>query len=93
MLNTAIDSDDGNVVLRSRAQNALRGWVSFLTQIIEEGKRKGEIRTSVDAEALSIMIISLLEGALMTSKLQKSKRPALIAQQHLNAHLESQVRV
>ena len=92
LLNTAIDSDDGNAVLRRRAQNALHNWVSFLTQIIEAGKDKGEIRASVDAEALSTLIISLIEGAFMTSKLQKSKQPMLIAQQHLNAHLESQVR-
>jgi TetR/AcrR family transcriptional regulator, transcriptional repressor for nem operon len=93
MLNTAIDTDDGNVVLRRRAQNALRGWVSFLTQIIEEGKDKGEIKASVDAGALSTLIISLVEGAFMASKLQKSKGPMLIVQQHLNAHLEIQVRV
>jgi TetR/AcrR family transcriptional regulator, transcriptional repressor for nem operon len=92
LLNTAMDSDDGNPALYRRAQKAFHGWVAFLNQIIEQGQKSGEIDPSADPEALSTLIISLLEGAFFTCRLQKSKVPLKIAQQHLNRHLEEAVR-
>ncbi|WP_263359343.1 TetR/AcrR family transcriptional regulator [Acidicapsa ligni] len=90
--NTATDTDDGNSVLRSMAKEALRDWISALNQIIEEGQSKGEIGADVDPEGLSTLIISLMEGAFITSQLQESGRVLRVAQQHLNAYIESQVR-
>ena len=75
-----------------KAQKAFHGWVAFLSQIIEQGQKSGEISPSVDPEALSTLIISLLEGAFFTSRLQKSKAPLKIAQQHLNRYLEEAAR-
>jgi TetR/AcrR family transcriptional regulator, transcriptional repressor for nem operon len=92
LLNTAMDADDGNPALYRRAQEAFHGWVSFLSQIIEQGRKSGEIGPSVEPEMLSTLIISLLEGAFFTSKLQRSKAPLKIAQQHLNQYLEDAVR-
>jgi len=92
LLNATMDADDGNPALYRSAQKAFHGWVAFLSQIIEQGQKSGEIIPSVDREALSTLIISLLEGAFFTSRLQKSKSPLNIAQQHLNRHLEEAVR-
>src|SRR6516165_11128027 len=38
LLNTAIDSDDGNPRLREKAQRALDSWLESLQSIIEEGQ-------------------------------------------------------
>ncbi len=92
LLNTTMDADDGNLALYQRAQKALAGWIAFLKQIIEKGQGSGEVRRSVDPEALSTLIISLLEGAFVTSRLQKSKAALRIAQQHLDRYLEEVVR-
>ena len=40
LLNTAIDSDDGNLRLRQKAQRALGSWLDRLESIIEEGQRR-----------------------------------------------------
>lgn len=93
MLNTALDSDDGNLTLRRRAESAMRGWIGFLADLIREGQLKKEIRASVDPEGLAALIISLLEGALVSSKLQRSSSAMIFASQHLKAHLESHVRL
>lgn len=93
MLNTALDCDDGNAVLRRRAENAMRGWLEFLAGIVREGQSKKEIRSSVDPEGLAILIISLLEGAWASSRLQRSGSAMILASQHLKAHLENQVRL
>jgi TetR/AcrR family transcriptional repressor of nem operon len=92
LLNAAMDADDGSPALYRRAQKALHGWVALLREIIEQGQKSGEISPSVDPEALSTLIISLLEGAYFTSRLQRSKAPLKIAQQHLNRYLEETVR-
>jgi TetR/AcrR family transcriptional repressor of nem operon len=88
LLNAAMDADDGNPELYRKAQKAFRGWIAFLSQIIEQGQKSEEIDSSVDPETLSILVISLLEGANFASRLQKSKAPLKIAQQHLNRYLD-----
>jgi TetR/AcrR family transcriptional regulator, transcriptional repressor for nem operon len=88
LLNTALDADDGNPALYQRAQRAFDGWIGFLSQIIEQGQKSGEMNPSLDPEALSTLVISLLEGAYFASRLQKSISPLKIAQQHLNRYLD-----
>src|ERR1700678_2955126 len=48
ILNTAVDSDDGNSVLRARVGKALRSWVARLESIVKQAAELGEIRTGVD---------------------------------------------
>lgn len=92
LLNAAMDADDGNPVLYQKARRALNGWITFLREIIERGQASGELNPSVEPEALSTLIISLLEGAFFTSRLQKSKAPLKMAQKHLNRYLDEAVR-
>src|SRR6202161_1625844 len=40
ILNTAIDSDDGNPVLRARVAKALRSWLSRLQAIVEQAQKR-----------------------------------------------------
>jgi TetR/AcrR family transcriptional repressor of nem operon len=93
MLNTVLDADDGNSALRHRAEGAMRDWVGFLADITRAGQAKGEIRSTLNPEELAILIISLLEGAFVSSRLQRSREALVLAQQHLDSYLESQVRV
>ena len=93
LLNTATDSDDGNIVLRTRARKALQDWQSFLGSIIANGIRKGEIRTDVAKAKLANVIIASLEGAIMIGRLEQSVEPLRHAQSHLDNYLESKVRM
>jgi TetR/AcrR family transcriptional regulator, transcriptional repressor for nem operon len=93
LLNTAVDADDGNPVLRERARKALHGWLERLGAIITNGVEKKEIRRRVDAAKLAALIISSLEGALMMSRLEHNREALLTVQAHLVDHLESEVRL
>jgi TetR/AcrR family transcriptional repressor of nem operon len=93
MLNTALDSDDGNATLRRRAERAMRGWVGFLAGLVRSGQAKREIRSSVDPEGLAILIVSLLEGASASARLQRSPLAMTVAIRHLNEYMESHVRI
>ena len=62
LLNTAIEADDGNPILRERARKALGKWRELLTSIISDGTKRKEIRRGIDANKLATVIISALEG-------------------------------
>ena len=93
LLNTAIDSDDGNPQLRAKARQALRSLLDRLHSIAEGGQRRGEVRADVDSEKLATLIASTLEGSIMVSRLQKREEPRDLAVRHLEEYLESKVRV
>jgi TetR/AcrR family transcriptional repressor of nem operon len=92
LLNTAIDSDDGNPRLRAKARQALRSWLDRLQAIAEEGKRRGEVRSDVDSAKLAMLIVSTLEGSFMIRRLQKNDSPLDLACHHLEEYLEANVR-
>src|SRR6202048_1830555 len=75
LLNTAIDSDDGNPQLRAKARRALSRWLDRLQTIAEEGQRRGEVRSDVDSAKLATLIASTLEGSLMVGRLQRKDDP------------------
>jgi TetR/AcrR family transcriptional regulator, transcriptional repressor for nem operon len=93
LLNTAIDADDGNSILRERARKALRGWRARLISIVRAGIKAREIRPKTDARKVSTLIISSLEGALMVCRLERTDDALRAVQAHLDTFLESELRL
>jgi hypothetical protein len=76
ILNTAIDSDDGNPELRALVRRSIRDWKSRLAKIVEDGQRAGEFRAGTEPAEAANTIVALLEGSLMISRIEQ-KRDAL----------------
>jgi TetR/AcrR family transcriptional repressor of nem operon len=89
LLNTAIESDDGNPTLRARARKALASWTNRLSTVVTEGIQNREIQSSVKPAELADTIVATLEGALMISRLRQSPAPLHTARKHLVATLET----
>ena len=92
LLNTAIEADDGNPVLRERALQALGNWQNLLISVINEGIEQREIRSGVEPNRLAMVIISSLEDALMISRLECNRDALVTAQSHLDRYLDNEVR-
>jgi TetR/AcrR family transcriptional regulator, transcriptional repressor for nem operon len=92
ILNTAVDADDGNPLLRERVRKALRSWSHHLQNIVKQAAAQGEIRPEADPKTVATLIIATLEGALMMSRLERSDDPLRRVQEHLNGYLDTQVR-
>ena len=92
LMNTAIEADDGNAALRTRARKALQGWIERLSRIAAAGIRKHEIYSRIEPRQLSEWIIGSLEGALLISRLQKDSEPLDNARRNLHESLERNVR-
>jgi TetR/AcrR family transcriptional regulator, transcriptional repressor for nem operon len=88
LMNTAIDADDGNPVLRAHAREALREWLSYLEGLVQQGIKEGEISSKVSSESIASIIIATLEGSLMMSRLSGNRTAMTHAREHLHKMLD-----
>ncbi len=89
ILNTAIESDDANPILREKAQAAMHGLLRLIGIHVKRGIKSGELRTDVDARAVATSIVGMCEGALMLSKLFDDPAHIRRARAHLFAFIQS----
>lgn len=69
LLNLAIESDDGDPILRERAQSAMHEWQALIVRIVNKGVERGELVESVDGAEVASLLISLMEGSVMMTRL------------------------
>jgi len=93
ILNTAVDADDGNSVLRARVAKALRSLVGRVQALVEQAQENRDARPRVDPKAVATLIVASLEGALMMSRIQRNDEALRHVQSHLNRYLDSEVAV
>ncbi|MGX6443447.1 TetR/AcrR family transcriptional regulator [Neobacillus sp. K501] len=74
LMNAAIEADDANIVIEDSVREGFSGLISLIKAMIEFGKNQKEIDNQVDAEQMSVFILSSMEGALVFSRLYKDKR-------------------
>ena len=88
LMNTAIDADDTNPLLRRLAKDAIREWKARLSSIVEEGIGSGEVRGDVQPTRVANAIVATLEGALMISRLEGTRQAMLDAEETLKGMIE-----
>ncbi|MEM9450437.1 MAG: TetR/AcrR family transcriptional regulator [Cyanobacteria bacterium P01_E01_bin.6] len=88
LMNTAIESDDTHPALRDRVQQAMTRWRGLIARVVSQGIKTGEIRASVNPEAVATILISTLEGALMMTKLYGDRTYLEHAKNHLEEYLD-----
>lgn len=93
VLNTAVEADDAHIPLRDRARHAMDIWRDSIQHIIRKGIERQEIRADVDADAFATVFISLLEGAIMMSKLYQDAIHVRRAADHLTRYIEKELRL
>ncbi len=89
VMNAAVDSDDGNPLIKKRVEKFIRLWKKSLTTIIENGKRSKEIKRDADPESFSALFISIIEGSLVLSKTTGEKKYVDSAVDHIISLVDS----
>ena len=95
VMNTAIDTDDGNPVLRKLVREAMQNWKAGIVATVKTGIERGEIRSSTEPRRIANAVIATLEGALMISRLEGNRnamRDAQAVLQQMLSGLKSQRR-
>jgi TetR/AcrR family transcriptional repressor of nem operon len=90
LLNTAIDSDDGNPALRERAQEALQDWLNRLETLLHQAIALGEFPKTLNPQTTAICLVASLEGGIMMSRLTGERLPLQSVCLFLGDWLESQ---
>ena len=93
LLNTAVDSDNGNPILRDKVRKALRGWQTMIVEILEDGIATGVIRADIDQSAVANYMIGSLEGTMLISRIERNDSVLGQTVERLNLYLDSLLRV
>ena len=67
ILNTAVDADDGNDLLKKEVIKTINGWQRKVASLLSEGIGKGEIK-NIDIDNFSYRMISLIQGSVLLAK-------------------------
>ncbi|GAB1856425.1 TetR/AcrR family transcriptional regulator [Flavobacteriaceae bacterium MHTCC 0001] len=67
ILNTAVDADDGNDLLKEAVIKTIHNWHQRIVIILKEGIKQNELK-DIDVETFSYRIIALVEGSIMLAK-------------------------
>jgi TetR/AcrR family transcriptional repressor of nem operon len=68
ILNTAIEADDTNNLLKDKAANAVLKWKKGIENLIQAGIAAGEFKEGINLPTTALSIIALIEGGVMISK-------------------------
>ena len=73
ILNTAVEADDTNSLLKERAANAIKRWRKSVQDLMQAGVEAGEFKEGLDQSRIALSIIALVEGGIMISKVTNSQ--------------------
>jgi len=68
ILNTAIDADDTNPLLKEKAAKAVLKWKKNVMDLIQGGIQAGEFKPDIDQHQMALSMIALIEGGMMISQ-------------------------
>ncbi|MBO9676294.1 MAG: TetR/AcrR family transcriptional regulator [Sphingobacteriaceae bacterium] len=83
ILNTSTEADDTHPKLKERAQKALGFWKASIINQIKRGIERKEIKEDTDATEISVIMISMIEGAFMQAKVNNHMTELKIAMSFL----------
>ena len=75
MFNMAVEADDNLPVIKRKVSDALIKTQKFLTGLFEEGIKKKEFKTSLNAEAFSFKVLAATEGATVICRSMDTNKP------------------
>lgn len=73
VLNTAVEADDTNNLLKDKAAKAILKWKKNIQNLIMDGVEAGEFKEGLDHAQLAVSIIALIEGGIMISKVTNNQ--------------------
>jgi TetR/AcrR family transcriptional repressor of nem operon len=88
IVNTAIEADDTDPVLRARAQTAMTDLQKLIGATVKQGMAAGELRPDANPRAVAAVVTATVEGAIMLGRLYGDP----VQMQHVVAHLTGYIK-
>lgn len=89
LLNTAVEADDTDPLLRAKALKALEVWKANIIDLLNRGIKYGEFRQEMDTALIAMHIVTLVEGSVMVIRLTDDARYQRMLEQNLELLLDS----
>lgn len=68
IVNTSSEADDTHPLLKDKASKALISWQKKIEHEIVRGIERGEIKSTTDVTEMAVVIVLMIEGAVMQTK-------------------------
>lgn len=88
LLNTAIEVDDHRTSMRRVVVKELHHTIGFIQNLIRQGIEGNEFREDIDPAEIAYTFFCAVEGALMFSRVERSREPMDIIVQHCKKILD-----
>lgn len=83
LLNTSTEADDTHPALKKKAADALAFWKAAVEDQIKRGIKRGEIKRDTNPTEFTVVLMSLIEGAVMQAKVTERPTELRIAMSFL----------
>jgi len=70
ILNFGTEADDTNPLIRQKVSEVINRFKGRFVKIITEGQTNGELQQTFDAELFALKAFTMIEGAILISKIQ-----------------------
>lgn len=91
ILNTSVEADDTNPILKARVIKALDNWRGSMAGTIKKGIKSKEINPNIDANEFATVFIATLEGGIMMSKVYDNVKALNIILNRLEKMVEEEL--
>ncbi|SHM27068.1 transcriptional regulator, TetR family [Mucilaginibacter sp. OK098] len=88
ILNFGTEADDTNPVMKQKVNEVINRFQSRISKIINKGQESGEFPKIFDAETFAIKMFTMIEGAILISKVQNSSKHMHVVTNMLKAEIE-----
>jgi TetR/AcrR family transcriptional regulator, transcriptional repressor for nem operon len=88
LLNTAIEADDYRISMRRVVVRELLQTVNFISDLVQRGIEANEFRPDISPKDIAYSIFCAVEGALMFSRVERSREPMDLIIKHCRKILD-----
>lgn len=88
LLNTAVEADDNRLSIRPLVAREIMEVVKSITSLLKKGINAGEFQKDTNARELAYTFFCAIEGAIMFSRVERSREPMNIIVRHCKNKLE-----
>lgn len=88
ILNFGTEADDTNPVMKQKVNESINRFQGRISDIIKNGQKAGEFPGTFDADIFAIKMFTMIEGAILISKVQNSNKHMQVVTGILRTEIE-----
>lgn len=74
ILNFGTEADDTNPVMKQKVNEVINRFKGRFSKVIKDGQQNGELSETIDPEIFAIKAFTMIEGAILISRMQNNSK-------------------